>query len=298
MRLLARTVVALAGAALMALVGTSANAQEESIPCAECHDTVAAEFSTNPHFRSPGRLAPPSDACLACHDGGRAHAEAGGEKELVKVPRGIAGAAVCVSCHAGRDANGIDPKGAHGEAGVTCDSCHAVHGAKPPAPALLREPGSALCVGCHPLVRGAFAKPHTHPMHESVDGAGKAGMQCASCHNPHGGHGGDSLKCDRTGETACMSCHTDKRGPFVYTHPAMVAGSCQSCHEPHGSANTMMLTRSRVSQLCLECHTGAPSGPVGSQPPSLHDLRSPRYQNCTSCHVAVHGSNTSPLLVR
>jgi DmsE family decaheme c-type cytochrome len=167
-----------------------------------------------------------------------------------------------------------------------------------PAVSLLRQPGSALCVGCHPQIRGSFAKPYTHPMHESVDGAGRAGMQCASCHNPHGGRGEDSLKRDRTGDVACMSCHTEKRGPFVYTHPATVAGSCRSCHEPHGSVNAMMLTRSRVSQLCLECHTGVPAGTVGSQPPSLHDLHSPRYQNCTSCHIAIHGSNSSPLLAR
>ena len=36
----------------------------------------------------------------------------------------------------------------------------------------------------------------------------------------------------------------------------------------------------------------------GSQPPSFHDLRSPRYQNCTTCHITVHGSNTSPLLLK
>lgn len=106
------------------------------------------------------------------------------------------------------------------------------------------------------------------------------------------------LKVDRSGEPVCVSCHTDKRGPFVFAHPALVAGTCLSCHEAHGSANPMMLSRARVSQVCLECHTGVPSGTVGSQPPSLHDLRSPRYQNCTTCHVAVHGSNSSPKLLR
>lgn len=298
MRLLAHTLATSGVVALVALAGSTAFAQNESIPCAECHDTVAVDFSTNPHFRAAGRQAAASDACLGCHEGGRAHAESGGEKELVKVPRGVAGAVVCASCHTGTASASIDLHGAHPEAGVTCDSCHAIHAATRPATALLREPGSTLCLGCHQEVGGAFRKPYSHPMHESVDGGGKAGMQCASCHNPHGGRGGDSLRRDRAGEPACMSCHTDKRGPFVYTHPAAVAGSCQSCHEPHGSNNPMMLTRARVSQLCLECHTAAPAGPVGSQPPSLHDLRSPRYQNCTSCHVAVHGSNASPLLVR
>ena len=60
----------------------------------------------------------------------------------------------------------------------------------------------------------------------------------------------------------------------------------------------MMLTRSTVAQLCLECHSNITGTTLGSQPPSLHDLRSPRYQNCTTCHTAVHGSNVSPRLLR
>jgi predicted CXXCH cytochrome family protein len=71
-----------------------------------------------------------------------------------------------------------------------------------------------------------------------------------------------------------------------------------SCHEPHGSTNPMALTRPRVDQLCLECHSLIEGGTFGSQPPSFHDLRSPRYRNCTTCHVAVHGSNTSPMLLK
>ena len=32
--------------------------------------------------------------------------------------------------------------------------------------------------------------------------------------------------------------------------------------------------------------------------PAFHDLHSPRYRECTVCHVAVHGSNTSPGLLK
>jgi DmsE family decaheme c-type cytochrome len=119
-----------------------------------------------------------------------------------------------------------------------------------------------------------------------------------SCHNPHGGEGEQSLKVDRSGDVVCVSCHAEKRGPFVFPHVSDVAGTCLSCHEPHGSVNPMSLKRARVDQLCLECHSVYDGGTLGSQPPSFHDLRSPRYQNCTTCHVTVHGSNTSPLLLK
>jgi hypothetical protein len=33
-------------------------------------------------------------------------------------------------------------------------------------------------------------------------------------------------------------------------------------------------------------------------PPAFHDLRSPRYQNCTVCHQKVHGSYADRNLLR
>ncbi len=298
MRSFCRTVATLGFLALVVALAAGANEEQATTPCAECHDTLAAEFSSNPHSSALGREVASDAICVTCHAGGREHAEAGGDASLVRIPRGEPAVATCTSCHAARDINRIEPKGAHVERGVFCDSCHQIHGAKLLAESLLRANGSTLCVSCHADVRSAFRKPFTHPMHESVNGASKAGMQCASCHNPHGRSGPGTLKLDRSGELVCLSCHTDKRGPFVFAHPALVTANCLSCHEPHGSANPMLLIRSRVSQVCLECHTGLPSGTVGSQPPSLHDLRSPRYQNCTTCHVAVHGSNSSPKLLR
>jgi hypothetical protein len=58
-----------------------------------------------------------------------------------------------------------------------------------------------------------------------------------------------------------------------------------------------MLTRADVRFVCLECHANLPqqtpgtSGFIGFVPPALHDLRSPRYQNCTVCHQKIHGSH-------
>jgi predicted CXXCH cytochrome family protein len=71
-----------------------------------------------------------------------------------------------------------------------------------------------------------------------------------------------------------------------------------TCHEPHASNNMHRLKRATVSQLCLECHSPITGGTLGSQPPSFHNLLTARYQNCTTCHVAIHGSNRSPQLVK
>jgi hypothetical protein len=48
-----------------------------------------------------------------------------------------------------------------------------------------------------------------------------------------------------------------------------------------------MLTRYRVMDLCLECHTGVPA---------FHNISQPKFQVCTTCHMAVHGSNHDPNL--
>jgi DmsE family decaheme c-type cytochrome len=123
-------------------------------------------------------------------------------------------------------------------------------------------------------------------------------MECASCHDPHGRRGDNALKRTRADELPCVSCHAEKRGPFVFSHVTGVAGDCMSCHEPHGSSNPKQLIRARVDQLCLECHSTLNASTLGSQPPSFHNIRLPRYQNCTTCHVAVHGSNRSPALLK
>ena len=78
---------------------------------------------------------------------------------------------------------------------------------------------------------------------------------------------------------------------------------CASCHEPHGSVNPRMLARQEVRFLCLECHAALPSAPstnsaLGVVPPAFHDLRSPRYQNCTVCHQKIHGSYVDRDLLR
>ena len=108
------------------------------------------------------------------------------------------------------------------------------------------------------------------------------------------------MKLTSAGELACVSCHTEKKGPFVYPH-GNYSGDCLTCHEAHGSNNTKMLKQASLYGLCLSCHTRigvTTATTLGSQPPSIHNINQPRYQNCTTCHTAIHGSNRSPQLLQ
>jgi DmsE family decaheme c-type cytochrome len=260
--------------------------REASEMCAVCHEAVVAEFNMTVH--APNRAGAPS--CVTCHGDGAEHMDQDGDPELINVPRGASGAAMCLQCH-GQINTMFSNRSAHADAAVHCGSCHNVHSAHNEQPLQLVRASNDLCADCHPSQAGSFKKPFGHDLD-------LGGLQCVSCHNPHGGQGEQSLKVDRSGDVACVSCHAEKRGPFVFPHVTNVSGTCMSCHQPHGSSNPMALTRARISQLCLECHSVFDGGTLGSQPPSFHDLRSPRYQNCTTCHVTVHGSNTSPLFLK
>jgi len=120
-------------------------------------------------------------------------------------------------------------------------------------------------------------------------------MSCVDCHNPHASFRADSMTSAFGNEPGCLQCHSDKRGPFIYEHAPVRLEGCTACHEAHGSANPRMLVRQQVSNLCLECHANLPivparTGVIGGVPPALHDLRTARFQNCTVCHVKIHGS--------
>jgi DmsE family decaheme c-type cytochrome len=110
-------------------------------------------------------------------------------------------------------------------------------------------------------------------------------MKCADCHSIHGEAKTNSIV---QGESAaCLSCHTEIQGPFVYEHVGMEEG-CSSCHEPHGSVNNKLLTTNDNS-LCLQCHYQEVASQFGREPHGGF-LRGGAL--CYDCHTQIHGSNT------
>ena len=284
---------------------TAASSSETK--CADCHGDIVQAFAQNPHARHSQKFKKDlNEFCSSCHGDGAKHMEAGGDKTLISVPRGAAGAQECVSCHANVkvfSSGGTDSfsKGVQqsmtnsvhaNSAAVNCLTCHSIHKSAPKTTNLLAAAPGELCATCHTTQTAAFQnKPYVHRLD-------RGGMTCLDCHAPHG-EKGQTVKMTTQGELPCLNCHSEMRGPFVFQHVTGSGGDCLSCHQPHGSNNPNMLLWARVDQLCLSCHsqTGGPKT-YGSQPPSFHDLTSPRYRNCTSCHVAVHGSNLSPGLLK
>jgi DmsE family decaheme c-type cytochrome len=271
--------------------------------CQVCHEDVYKAFQKNPHagVDKDAKRGWEGKACESCHGPGSLHAEAGdknGIRNPAKISTGEADKA-CLGCHLNQPTHAGRIQGAHAKNQVGCASCHPVH--KPASGEMVARSATAvnkLCAGCHQPVWAEFQKPYKHKLPEGA-------MSCVDCHNPHGSILPSSIRTASSNDPSCLKCHGDKRGPFVYEHAGVRLEGCKSCHQPHGSANPRMLARHEVRFVCLECHANLPAvgaqaqgARVGVVPPALHDLRSQRYQNCTICHVKVHGSNVDKALMR
>jgi len=276
-----RALLVALGVLLLAVPGFASSPED----CAMCHDDIAAEFAATPHILAKAG----APTCQTCHGEGEQHMDEG-DASLIEKPAGSKLEALCLSCHAADVGHPLAGSGLHGAQSVYCDSCHQIHPGQEVRPRLLRDKPLELCSSCHVERLAEFHRPHGHELDD-------AGMTCVDCHNPHQ----QLAPAPRTHafeEGTCVTCHAEKRGPFVFSHVSGVTGDCLTCHEAHGSNNPMALARSQVRQLCLECPSMLAPGLLGSQAVSSHDLRSPRYRHCTVCHVAVHGSNSSPSLLR
>lgn len=278
-----------------------------STVCKACHPDVWLNFYKNPHFKSiaSGTLPPADTGCESCHGPGKPHLLAHGGKASITAFSEISPSKaldVCLRCHSESISRSNIRRSPHTRDDVVCTSCHSIHKAATPE-GLLQKSQAELCYGCHTNVRGDFSMPFKHRVNEGF-------MTCTDCHNPHGANAPTWRMAARPAlmnhafgnEEPCVKCHTDKRGPFAFEHPPVRVEGCEACHSPHGSTNSRLLKRPVVFTVCLECHNGAGSyGRQGDgiQPLSqAHNMTDPRYQNCTSCHVRIHGSNTDPLFLR
>jgi predicted CXXCH cytochrome family protein len=281
--------------------------------CAACHEEAFKSVSHTKH----GKLADVKSwrdkvqSCEACHGPGKAHAEEPSLANIIsfknKDPKFIS--ETCLACHAGKEEHNQFRRGEHWRNNVGCTDCHTAHGPEygkfkdgsmtqvgsasvlNPAPAMLRTAEQQLCISCHSEVKSHFNKPFRHKV---LEGA----MKCSDCHNPHGGFETKQTKLAVGADTACLKCHTDKQGPFVFEHAPLKVEGCSACHTPHGSANPRLLKRHQVRQLCLECHSGITEQLSDTPQGGPHDQRNLRSRNCTVCHTAIHGSNAHPAFFR
>lgn len=270
--------------------------------CAGCHDEISTNFKKNPHssLETNKKRGWETKACESCHGPGSVHAETNAADDI-RSPKNMKAAAIdemCLSCHKNQSTHVGRLQSSHARNSVACTSCHNMHkqGAESTSEQYRKASGiNKACASCHMDVWASFQKPHRHKLPEGA-------MSCTGCHNPHASFLGRNMRLTGGHEPGCFSCHADKRGPFVYEHAPVKNEPCSTCHEAHGSVNPRMLTRASVTNLCLECHSNIQSPPkattVGGVPPAIHDLRLPRWQNCTICHQKVHGSNVNKAMVR
>src|SRR5215213_2926533 len=249
--------------------------------CQACHEDQFNSFSKTAHagLKHAGWKAE-KQGCESCHGPGKAHVEAGGDKLKIRTFEGESPkqkSEACLECHAGREEHNNFRRGEHWRNDVA-----------PPRMLLKNEP--QLCMSCHNETKAQFTRPFHHKV---LEGA----MKCSDCHNPHGGFEQKQARLATGSDAACVKCHSDKQGPFVFEHAPLKTEGCASCHDAHGSSKPRLLKRNEVRQLCLECHTNAHEiGIPGT--PSFHNQATTRFQNCTTCHAKIHGSNTHPFFFR
>lgn len=282
-------------------VGQAANAQAAadksqytgSDSCKDCHQAESKSFDSGPHWKTnlDHHRGPEFQGCESCHGPGRAHIESGGDASKIisfaKLKSEDASKR-CLTCHEFGEEHANFLRSEHQKNNVGCLDCHSAHHPAVQAQ-LLKVALPQLCYGCHLEVKPDFSKPFHHRVNEGL-------VKCSDCHNPHGGFLTRQLRSTATQDMVCFTCHTDKAGPFAFEHAPVKTEGCVACHTPHGSSNPRLLKRSQVNLLCLECHTFTVDSTAPGIP-SFHN-QAQKYQACTLCHVAIHGSNSDRFLFK
>ena len=255
--------------------------------CLTCHEDKSKGYNGTPHARAhnPRTPAGSGNGCESCHGPGQAHADAGGDKSLIKNPATLTASQaseMCTTCH-NRSSHSEWDGSKHDSRSVGCTSCHSVHASQSEGKQLKAKTISENCVQCH---RNQVNKVRRSSHMPIVEGK----MECTTCHNPHGSTNVKMLREGNSVNESCATCHAEKRGPFLFEH-AVGRENCVSCHDPHGSNNDRMLV-AKVPMLCQRCHVHS------RHPATVYDSvqvnnRSNRIagRGCLNCHSMVHGSN-------
>ncbi|MBI3401576.1 MAG: DmsE family decaheme c-type cytochrome [Acidobacteria bacterium] len=257
--------------------------------CLTCHEK--REYKATLHGRKADERTPAAThGCETCHGPGQGHVTGGPEGGLDRTkivnPNTLKpqeASEICLKCHM-RGTHTLFTGNQHDQRNVGCVTCHSVHNPKGEKQ-IKATTQPEMCGGCHRNIVNKLYRFNHMPVRE-----GK--VVCSSCHNPHGSANVKLLKAGTTIDEACTSCHSEKRGPYLWEH-APVANACVTCHDPHGSNNERLLV-AKVPFLCQRCHV------TSRHPPTVYDgfaLKNSTSANrligqgCVVCHVQIHGSN-------
>lgn len=293
--------------------------------CAACHPDQERQFAKTVHAKAEVAGTQYGTGCESCHGPGKAHAdaqmEAGGEADKVEAAKKLIfsfqgtpeeNAAHCLACHETSREQDSYNRSEHKLQGLSCDQCHASHLLEHTAnrervepgltqaqffsaprlteenrwlnQSLLKQSQPDLCYSCHKVIQAQFSLPTHHRVPEGL-------MKCTDCHNAHGTATRPLLK--RTGFEVCVSCHVEKRGPFVFEHAAVKVEGCTACHSPHGTIERNMLLRREGRFICLQCHVD----PLAVNVPHSRFGFQTRG-DCVRCHMTIHGSNYSEYFIQ
>lgn len=284
--------------------------------CKNCHPTSQEMYERSPHsvYMKDPKNGLDKTGCEGCHGPSKPHVQHRKVDEglfenvisyIHSTPEQVATA--CLRCHKSTLTQSHWKRTAHERAGVSCVTCHQMHWAdrtgiertrvapdqkmdpyakaaakskvasiwpnQPEPKALLGTDEATLCGTCHRKVISEFRNAFHHPVPEGR-------LVCSDCHSIHPVK--DDRKLMRTAKQACITCHADVAGPFVFEHdPAsdLTGQGCLECHNPHGAANPTLLN-SFTRGLCIKCHTDKS---INHNP----------GRTCwdSGCHSAIHGSN-------
>ncbi len=265
--------------------------------CKACHAAQFEKFSKTTMgkiFLFNARNEVERQGCESCHGPASEHVTKGGGKGVgipVTFRKGTEESATaqneaCLGCHQ-RGVQTYWEASPHAGRGVACVDCHTIMekltdrfqlakvGDR--TPFFNKRAQTEVCGQCH-LQRKAQLQRSSHmPLRE-----GK--LTCTDCHNPHGTPNPAQLKQASVNEN-CYSCHTERRGPFLWEHPPVIE-NCANCHDPHGSNNDRLL-KVTDPRMCTSCHIHR------RHPGTPRDRKSVFFFNrsCTNCHSQLHGSN-------
>jgi len=251
--------------------------------CAECHGETCADFRVVQHAAIEENkwtnVAHETELiCANCHGDPAQHIEAGGEPDTIfsflRTEDVRATTQKCLNCHSGTRAKFF--MSPHGKSAMDCISCHSDLMTSSEA---TKNP-TKVCLSCHEEINAQFQLNERHRLQEGI-------MECTTCHDQHAPSSRERLGGFK--DQACLQCHNDKGGPFLFEHEASTVEGCTTCHEVHGTPNRHMLTHQSTSDLCFSCHTGAVS---------WHSRFSSTSTNCAVCHSTIHGSNLSRIFLK